>query len=255
MQQDVAILQEVAAYHRLEQVHLAFERAAQELERARAASLCIPNCGKCCERMTPYIWDIEGRYIRGSIMGNGHLGRNMDMAEAWLLNKVKGVHSYGTPAGKMSPEAFASLRPEVQAVMNSPCAFLDEEKRCVLYSSRPISCRAYGVTRLTDRDCPRPLGAGEDPLRRAYFTGPGGLKLRQRVNSFVTGLEQPTWRVSWFLPTLLYLLCRPEKYKALVDNNQIAAAKLVISPASPSLLWQEQLEELWTRAARTYSPN
>lgn len=255
MQQDAAILQEVAAYNRLERVHLAFEKAAQELERARAASLCIPNCGKCCEKMTPYIWDIEGRYLRGSIMGNGHLGHNLDMAETWLLNKVKGANSHGVPAGKMTPQTWTSLQPEIQAVMNSPCAFLDEEKRCVLYSSRPISCWAYGVTRLPDRDCPRPLGAGENEIRRAFYSGPGGNKLHQKVNAFISGLEQPIWRMSWFLPTLLFLLCRPEKYKTLVDNNQIAAAKLVISPASPSILWQEQLETIWTRAAKTYSPN
>lgn len=253
--QDAAIFQEVAAYRRLEQVHLAFEKAAQELERARAASLCIPNCGKCCQRMTPYIWDIEGRYIRGSIMGNGHMGHNMDMAETWLLDKIKGVNSYGTPAGKMSPETWTSLQKEVHIVMNSPCPFLDEEKRCVLYSSRPISCRGFGVTRLPGADCLRPLGIGEGPLRRAYYTGPGGLKLRQKVNDLVASLEQPIWRVNWFMPTLLYLLCRPDKYKILVDNNQIAAAKLVISPASPSILWQEQLEAIWTRAAKTYSPN
>ena len=253
--QDAAIFQEVAAYRRLEQIHQAFEGAALELERVRVAPLCVPNCGKCCQRMTPYIWDIEGRHIRGSIMGNGHLSRIMDIAEAWSLDKIKGVHSYGVPAGKVSPQAWASLQLEVQAVMNSSCPFLDEEKRCSIYGSRPISCRAYGVTRIPGQDCLRPLGQGEDQSRRAFYTGPGGIKLRQKVDAFIIGLEQPGWRVSWFMPTLLLLLGRPAKYKTLVDNNQIAAAKLMISPVSPSLLWQGQLEEIWTRAARTYSPN
>ena len=233
------LLEEVKAYNRLERIHGAFEVAARGLEQSRAATLCVEDCGACCELNTPHIREIEGRYIRSVIFGNGSLSRLMSICEGWLLDRPPQLVSYDLPSGGMSQDNWRKLRPEVIWLLRSPCPLLDDTKRCILYSARPLSCRAYGVTRLAGPECRRPQGANESGKVRAYYGGPGAERIQRYFTSFLSMLP-PEWRRSWFLPTFLYALIMPGKFDTYSKDGKIASAKLIVGKNSPSLLWYEE---------------
>lgn len=236
----------VDAYGRLERIHAGFEGAARELEGARAAPLCI-RCGRCCSTNTVHAWQIEGQFVRSTIAGNGSLARIQECCRAWLLDSIAGVTTYGTPPGGHVGEArWSKFREELNALMRSPCPFY-ADKACSLYRARPVSCRAYGVTRMTSPDCGRPIGIGETQYRRAWWGGEGGLALQAGLQSFLASLPA-TWRQSWFLPTLLYQLLAPRDFAALVDSGRVATAKLLVAAYSPSVIWQSQVDRMRNHA-------
>ena len=236
-------LELIKAFTKLGELHKAFNGAAQELEQARAAPLCLEECGKCCH--LPYAWDIEGRYILSTILGDGHLSRIESLCEGWLLDRPRQLTLYNLYPGRI--ENYA-IREEIAWLMQSPCPFLDNSnKRCIIYNSRPISCRAYGVTRMPSKECPRPMGIGESESRKAYFGGEGGMKLQARVAKFIQGLASP-WNKSWALPALLYSLINPVKFNLYAKDKKVASAKLAVGWLSPAILWQSQLNELWRKA-------
>lgn len=239
-------LELLQAYSELEKIHRAFDGAALELMTARAAPLCVEKCGKCCYCV--HAWGVEGQYVLSVIAGNGSLTRIMGCCEAWLLDRHSGVTTYGLKPGRVPQGEWQNkLGDEVAALMRSPCPLLDSDKRCTIYDSRPITCLAYGTTRMAGRECPRPLGVGESETVRAYYSGPGSMALRNRVTRLIAGLRTQ-WASSWFLPTLLYSMGKPGNFKALIEDSKIASVKLLVGGVSPDIIWQEQLERVWSRS-------
>lgn len=237
----------LAAFNLLEVIHREFDRAAGELESHLAVPLCV-RCGHCCQRMTPISWNIEGQFALSCVMGNGSLAKIADCCESWLLDRQPGISTYGLPSGRIGQDTYQNrLVAEIDKLINSRCPLLAEDNTCLMYQSRSISCRAYGVTRQSGKDCSRPYGTGETDGTRAYWGGCGATDLQNQLTVYLRSLRRPEWKISWFLPTLMMYLIRPGKFKSYTESNKIASAKLVIGKVSPSIIWQNQLQELWRR--------
>lgn len=245
----------IDSFTRLERIHRHFDDAAKELEAARCAAVCVEGCGLCCQENTPFVWGLEARHMMSYLLGNGGLEQAMQAAEAWLLDKVQGVTSYGagTSPRPLAQNEWNGLRGEVTAAIRAPCPFLLDDKQCAIHQFRPIACRAYGVTRLPSPKCMRRLGVTEDARRMMYYGGPGAEQLQREVRDLLA-VAPAEWRPSMFLPTVLLSLGKPDRFKTLLDNNQIASAKLVAGVSvSPNVLWQSQLEVLWRESVQTPS--
>lgn len=241
-------------FTQLEQIHRHYSDAQAEMERWLGVPLCIDNCGRCCRQVIA-VWDIEARYIISCIAGhNGLVDRVAKIAEGWLLKEIPNANSQFHPkGGTLGAEDFHRFHVEWVTLLNSPCPFLDSDKRCIIYQMRPLICRAYGVTRVTAPDCLRPLGKGETPIRKAYYGGEGGKKLRARFLSFITRLykKDQTLTMSGFIPTMIYRNLKPEKFNEMVANESVATAKMAMrKAASPNILWQEQLDMTWRERNR-----
>jgi hypothetical protein len=140
----------------------------------------------------------------------------------------------------MTAEGRLKILRETALAAATACPFLNPDKRCAIHTTRPLACRAYGVTRLpSQHNCPAPYGAGENLSHRARYED---ITLMMGVNSFLRHLK-PEWRASYFLPTGVYRLARSGKFLDMADR--IATAKMVAMPQSPAVIWQGQLEREW----------
>jgi len=235
-------LGQLQAYMALDGIYGGFERAALELSAARAAPLCVENCGRCCEINTPYCWGIEASYIISALLGQSKLGWALDACRSWLLDRVDGLSVYG-PREPTAAQDRMKLIEENQVAAKSPCPFLDAEKRCAIHEFRPLVCRAYGVTRLPSPfDCKAPLGLYETKEQRLRYGSAGAMALQQQVSQFLRDLP-PEQRAAYFLPTALLRQARPKVFAGLQDR--FASAKMVAFATSPAMIWQEQLEQQW----------
>lgn len=236
------LVAQLRTYLGLEAIYAGFERAALELEAARAAPICLEGCGLCCEINTPYSWSIEAEHVIASLLGIGKLATALDSCESWLLDRVAGLTYYG-PRQPRTQDDRQRVLEEVRLAARQPCPFLDAEKRCVIHDVRPLACRAYGVTRLPSQfDCRAPLAAHETREARMRYGGPGEMALRQQVARFLNGLRLEQ-RAGYFLPTALLRQARPAVFQNLQDR--FATAKMIAFAQSPAMIWQEQLDQQW----------
>jgi len=249
--------EQITAYGRLEKVHRGFAEASEELSQTLGVDLCVSNCGRCCQNVVA-VWGIEALYLVSWLTGSGMLSRIVGLAEDWLLEPVPGVNTIVTIARqgqRLSEEERKDLSPELETLMHTPCPFLSNNS-CLIYEARPIVCRAFGVTRMASKDCPRPLGHGEFEGVRAYYGGNGQQRLKAEIGVMLATVKdiQPFMCQSGLLPTMLYRAIRGNKLTQLVAEGKIAAAKLAFGIiSSPALLWQEQLEEHWR--TMSFRPN
>lgn len=110
-----------------------------------------------------------------------------------------------------------------------------------------MACRAYGVTHMpgmTPDYCPRQLGINETRERRAYVDIPG---IKELVLNFVQRMSNQDMRVCGLLPTAIFKLAKPDKYRDYIEDNKIASAKLIGLPYQYlGLITQEQMEKEYT---------
>lgn len=241
------------AFVALEDIHLGLEEAARELEAARAAPVCVPDCGRCCEENIVWVWMLEAEYILGCVVGEGRFSKLMKRCEDWLLSEHSGVtlrRDGPLPARITDPQLVAQLNTESAALARTCCPLLTPEKTCSIHAFRPLSCRTYGITRVVGPDCKRPLGLHESQDRQAFVGGQLASSLQTRLQTLISGLPAE-YRMSRLLPTALFAAGRPEIFKAHVESGRITLAKLRTSPASPSLLWQEQIDRLTAMTERS----
>lgn len=232
------------AYSALETIRDAFAESEAGLEKVRIVPACVPNCGACCQISTPVCWAIEAEMVLSMSIGP-RFGLLMDACEGWLLERHAGLGIYSPEVGRgqeQDKSLIATLNEEWLTATHLTCPFLQEDKRCGIYSSRPIVCQAYGITRVPSGECPRPLAANETRERQQYVAGVQ--QLQAYIRDFILGLK-PEWRISWFLPTILFALGRPEKFRAYVTAGQVASAKLRTWPVYPLPIWQEQIDKLY----------
>lgn len=232
------------AYQRLEALHMAFEGAALMLERARAAPLCVEGCGKCCESNVPYVWGIEAEYILSCTPGIMSGGRLVQAAEDWLLARDPRLTLFGPPKGlsARSPDYSRRLLVEWAQVFQGGCPLLTMDKRCSVRPSRPLVCRAYGVSHIPDPFCPRPLTLGEHAARQMYFEEPA--TLRDLLIQTISGIPDPELRLSWPLPTAIARWARPEQFMMLEQGGRVPTARLLRMRRSPSVIWQTQRDSM-----------
>lgn len=232
----------IEALASLSQVHKDMDAARIALETQLGVPICIPNCGKCCETVLAH--RIEADFAISAVIGEGKFYEVVSRCEGWLLERHKEAQIYeGPPVGVVQ----VKIAEEWNRLVHMPCLFLEGDKGCLIYSGRPLVCRAFGVTHApgpTPDFCPRSLGVGEDQRRRGYVDSQ---QLQQKVKTLLAGLQDKEWATSGWLPTIIYREACPDKYRALVADNKIASAKLIGVTQDYGLLWQEQMEVIWQR--------
>jgi len=231
----------IEAFTQIREMHLVFEEAEKILAEDIGKPICIPVCGICCEHNVSNAMTIEAVYAVSVLTGQGQLKKMVPLAEGWLLEHHSFATIYeGMPHGHVSPQ----LRDEWQAVSRSQCPFLDSTtKYCLVHDCRPITCRAYGVTRDNSELCPRPLGRGETESQRRYIPAP---KLREYIKGCRDEWHEKnkTWLIAGCFPSVLFRAAEPVKFKNYVLDNRIASAKIIGIDLDNSLMWQPQVNAL-----------
>ena len=226
----------------LEEIHGLFDKAAKSLEREIGVPICVPDCGKCCEVNTVYVRPAEVHLVAIWLQRRPQL-RDLitKKLEAWLLSKDEGLTVYrGMGTGAMNAEQLDQVRIEGAYVQRlTPCPFLDENKKCLIHDVRPLVCRAFGVTRVTSQDCPRPLGKYEKNDYRAWIHDETVDRIKVLVDRLRDKLGDDE---TIFLGTGLYYELNPHRFLSLVYHNTIPSAKL-LRFGGASLLWEEQLKD------------
>ena len=101
---------------------------------------CRPHCSDCCHAVFG-LFLIEAVYLKGCFDGLETKKRDAafsrveesERAITELQNKLKAVDDDPNKA------SLALARERIR------CIFLDDSDECILYASRPITCRVYGI--------------------------------------------------------------------------------------------------------------
>jgi Fe-S-cluster containining protein len=230
-------------WSKLEVIHVAYGLAQQEVETAIGVPICQPDCGRCCAENSISCYGFEAEYVGSCLIGAGLLKEGLDRARAWLTEP--GQWTYGS---KLNLEKLKELVPELRRASLSPCCFLMDDKKCMIWNSRPMVCRAYGVTRMPGPICPRRLGIGEDFLHRVTWD-PDHPKVpvRPLFNSLIGMVREPNYLRQAFLPMMLFQRFRADELAGLAYDGKIPLVKLHVGWGEGiSMLWQEQVERDWT---------
>ena len=222
----------------LREIHKCIDETEAHLVSKLGVPICIPGCGKCCDCVSAY--SIEASLILSYVIGDG-LTKIIDWCRGWLLEKQTRVTTYtGIPYGVVSGQ----LKQEWNALVNSPCPMLTEDKRCAIHQMRPLVCRTFGVMRDAGAGCPRPPGKGESANSRAYMGGQASDILEDAVNKFFGKMraERPDYAKVGFLPTMIFRQAREQEFRELIAENKIASAKLIGTDVATQLLWAKQLQ-------------
>ncbi|MBW1720443.1 MAG: YkgJ family cysteine cluster protein [Deltaproteobacteria bacterium] len=127
--------------NRYENLILGADRAFQKIEREYPQEvLCRIGCSDCCHALFG-LFLIEAAYIKGHFEGLDRKERREVLARCVRMNRdlerfQKNVGP-GMETGSPTPDILGKARIR--------CPLLDDEKRCVLYPSRPLTCRVYGI--------------------------------------------------------------------------------------------------------------
>jgi Fe-S-cluster containining protein len=229
------------ALMRLHKFYKGFEAADICLEQTVGKPTCISGCGKCCQVNTVRSSTIEAINAVSILTGQGKLDQVLQLTEGWLLDHHKEAPTYdGMIVNKFVPP---KIREEFEKLSVLPCPYLLENMQCLVHDARPLVCRAYGVTRTNNGFCPRPPGKGETLTQFQYIKSP---QLRNEIENFKKKytIEHPEWLIYGFFPTLIYRAAKEKEFRKLVQDNQIATAKIIGTQLDTTLMWQPQLEAL-----------
>jgi len=103
---------------KIDRMRVVYDRFEAETADFRRDAVCEPGCAFCCTNMGPVdVTTLEGLLIRKQM---GKLNRARAAALAKQLNR--------------------DIRKREQGQKNQ-CPFLQKNKRCMIYASRPFSCR------------------------------------------------------------------------------------------------------------------
>lgn len=235
----------------LERIHRGYDEAAARIEGATGGPLCVPGCdANCCEHNSVLAYGIEAELAASHLLGQpAKLRAVLDACHAWLTKP--GRYTYG---GKITPALWDDLRPEFLAILRERCPLLTEDKRCALHAARPLVCRAYGVTRVPARECPRPWAPGENHDNRLYWDGTSAeIPLYKWVRDLRRKITEPRYSRQGFFATMLYERFRASELAGLLDDGKVPLLKLAVGwgdgyqfqNEGHMLLWQEQLEREW----------
>lgn len=225
---------------KLNGIHELYRKAESELEAHIGRSICMPNCGECCQTSSILVWGIEVEAMASYLLGKKKLLKDvMDRCENWLRTGNRGAH---TPS--YYQQNLDKLMERARELYSSQCCLLDGAKQCLIYPMRPLACRSYGVTVYPHR-CPRPCGLGESGSTRAYNGGMANI-----INDELTDLLKDCAQESFtatvgFLPTLLMMRLRSRAFVSLVDSGKVDPVKLARNFVhSPAALFQRQFSDL-----------
>lgn len=232
-------------FQKLRAIHRLVDDAESWLTKQLGVPICTPSCGLCCSQNVLAIHSIEASLIISELLGAGKT-RYIDAARSWLIDHHTGVDTYeGVPYGVIT----GKIREEWDSLSSTPCIFLQGDKTCAIYKSRPLPCRTYGVTRSASEYCPRPIGKGESYVKRMYVGGEPLDLIKNAWDLFIqeTKYAHPDWIKQGFMPTMLFRQARELEFRGLIADNKIATAKLVGLDYSVQANWQSDLEVAWGR--------
>jgi len=221
----------------------AFDALADELSKDLGIPLCA-MCGHCCENNVPVAYGLEAVFALSCLLGQGKLSDVLYRAGAWLVdNHRQAPTRESLTLDKVTSGLEQKLQDEFLALAAAPCPFL-QDKKCLIYSCRPLVCRALGVTRTPPPKCKRPIGKGETMTQRSIVPEYVSAMLRQAVDEVLKYVPKPTWAMAGFLPSLLVGIAHPSEYRNFVESGSISSAKILVTNPSMGILWQEQVETL-----------
>jgi len=224
-------------YAELRQIYRFFKAAQGHLENTLGVSVC-KQCGKCCHTNV-LVREIEALLLV-SETPPADLLKIGSICEGWLTqDNAKFTLYEGIPIAKAID---GKLREEWSSIIfDSHCPFHKEDNTCMVHDSRPLVCRAYGVTN-TANNCTRPPGNGETSTQKACLGGKPAELLKNICDDFFKRLHDTGrgWTKSAFLPTLVYRHINPTDFYNLVDSGKIPSAKLVGSDTPLQIIWENQ---------------
>lgn len=210
----------------LDEIHQALDDGAHELETYNGHSLCVPNCGLCCTRMTPMVMGVEVANIVSYLGGEDKFREKVERS----LNWVSEDHSH-LPG--------VSLAEDVGILASGRCPFLDPNLECSIYEVRPLTCRGYGVTLPADEWCPRPLHFSESSRTRNIIGA--DTVLGRTINAMIFSLKfivskaAPDLTTFGFLPTMIAKAMARDEFTSLLEGGKINKVKLTEFNSSPGL--------------------
>ncbi|MDP2730328.1 MAG: hypothetical protein Q8O55_07590 [Dehalococcoidales bacterium] len=248
------LLKIIRPLQEIEGLYRAIDMAEKVLTDYIGIPICQEHCGKCCELTTPDVWEVEARFMVSAFAGDGgtRLEAITKASEEWLLDRNPNLKTYGNPFGmrNLTDEEWRKFQPEVNhLLLESPCPYLTSDKLCIMHDTRSLACRCFGVTRMPGQLCPRPISKIETQDSRAHI-GPNtalGIQLRKMLMHTLKEANKVDWAWTYFLPTILFKIMKPEKFEAYVNDGRIATAKLTRLRTNTAILFQDQLNEMWAR--------
>ncbi len=245
------VARQIQALNVLEVIHRSWSAAQAELERTIGRSICVENCGLCCAHNCITGLGIEIDYAASWLATQDKTLRSkiLSRIRQWLdqpsIEVDASYHGQGVkkprlgPIAVLSQEQYRTLAPELIACLRSPCPLMDDDYRCLVHEVRPLSCRAYGVTRLPEYGCLRPPGIGETDESRAIIEGPLALEIQSQVEHLFGIIKGNAHLTMWsFLATGLYRRFRPKDLERMAPR--IPTVKLFQGAISGAMLFQSQ---------------
>ncbi len=238
----------------LDRLYLGFAEAARRVEAATGQPICVPGCGLCCQHNTVHVYGVEAEYSASFLLGQpDRLKAALDACREWLTKP--GDYTYGRGISMGLWDDLVK-RGELMRALTEDCPFQVEATReCLIHSSRPAVCRAYGVTRLPGRDCPRPVGMNETADSRCWWDAHHrSLPLYDMMGQIVASIKEPRYSRQGFLPMMLFERFRAKELAGLLDDGKVPLVKVAVGQgAGYSLLWQDEMEAQWSAIAADLS--
>ena len=232
---------------RLDKVHSAYALAQSEIVSSIGVPICIQGCGACCHNSVTS-FGIEAVHAVGYLLGHPKLLRPaLDAMREWLTRTDE--YTYGRDAlSRLSPRARDE---EWGRILHEVCPFLMPDKSCMIHEARPLVCRAYGVTHMPHRGCPRPIGIGEDDGSRAWWNSAHPkIPIRPMVESMLSDAGDLQLRREGFFVTMMFEELAAGELAGMIDDGRVPILKLAMGVGDAlGLLWQDQLERDWQAEA------
>ena len=202
-------------------VHKDLDYLATVMSYQLGGSVCVADCGLCCHE-TLIIPQVSALWIASAIKTLPDKMQRflIERLEKWLLREIPDVRRRFSEDG----EAEQALRKrEYESVgYGAWCPFLADDSKCLIYPWRDIVCRSWGVTLPVGSKCPRPVYAGETKNQRKYVKV--SELVHQQISSMTTFLKEhyPEGMRTGWLPNLVYMNLKPDKWPKLRARMQQA---------------------------------
>lgn len=206
-------------------IHKDLDYLATVMSYQLGGPICVPDCGICCHE-TLIIPQVSALWISSAIktLPNETQRFLIERLEKWLLLELPDVRLRFSEDG----EAEQALRKrEYESVgYGAWCPFLTNDSKCLIYPWRDVVCRSWGVTQAVWPDCPRPVYAGETEKQRKYVKV--AELIHQQISSMTTFLKEhyPEGIRTGWLPNLVYMNLKPDKWPKL--RSRIQQAKYAV---------------------------
>lgn len=234
-------------WSQLDVLYAMYGQAQREIERITGVPICRSGCALCCKESSVFSLGIEAEYAASMLLGQSALLKPaLERIREWLTKP--GKYTYGK---SITGEVLGEKWGELVSIAREPCCLLNDDSTCSIHFARPAVCRAYGVTRMPDQWCPRPLGNGEDANSRAWWnpTYPS-IPIKPRYMAFRKSLKDYRYRREGFFVSMIFERFCAEELAGMLDDGKVPMLKVACGIGKEiALLWQDQMESAWSNRA------